>query len=524
MLEPPFQIAIPQSRRGFMKQGLGMGIGALTAGCGTHILTTTPNQSRTSPTDQSSSDPSTGSLQNRQPMPSGAVTPATAIVTSNEVGSFDSTFVGFSFEKGELLSRIFSTTDPNVLTLFKALGPGIIRIGGSSVDNVIWAPEERGRNKHPVPDPYPGVPIIAKADIDSFATFIKRSGWQVIYGINLAQNTEAAAADEAVYAASALGGSLYCFELGNEPASYANNGSPYPFPAGYSNWGYATFKDRWVSLRDAIIQRVPNATFSGPDATGGSVQYTVDFARDIGANRLKVLAQHHYRLGDTDTRTLASLLTLPDALLGRILPQVKTAASTINVPFRITETNSVTLGGVDGVSNVYGSALWALDNIFTMALGGASGVHFHGGDAAKYSPFNFGSERVTDIRPLYYALLFSKMMGEGTLLSSTIDSGGFNLTVYAIKTASGFSILLVNKVENQSFRVALQLPASVSRATVQQLTGPGLSSTTGIAIQNAQISLSFGLGAMDAAYSAPVSGQSGSVYVPALTAILVKAS
>ena len=116
------------------------------------------------------------------------------------------------------------------------------------------------------------------------------------------------------------------------------------------------------------------------------------------------------------------------------------------------------------------------------------------------------------------------MMGEGTLLSSTIDSGGFNLTVYAIKTASGFSILLVNKVENQSFRVALQLPASVSRATVQQLTGPGLSSTTGIAIQNAQISLSFGLGAMDAAYSAPVSGQSGSVYVPALTAILVKAS
>ena len=218
-----------------------------------------------------------------------------------------------------------------------------------------------------------------------------------------------------------------------------------------------------------------------------------------------------------------NLLTFPDPDLGPILSKVKTAADNIRVPFRITEANSATRGGVDGVSNVYGSALWALDNIFTIALGGASGLHFHGGARATYSSFNFGSENVTDIRPLYYALLFSKMMGEGTLLSSTIDSGGFNLSVYAIKTVSGFSVMFVNK-ENQSFKVALQLPASVSRATVQQLTGPGLSSTTGIKIQNAEISVTFGLGAMDAAYSAPVSGQSASVYVPARTAILVKAS
>ena len=262
MLENPFQTVIPQSRRRFMKRGLGMGIGALTAGCGTHILTTTPNQSRTSPTDQSSSDPSTGSLQNQQPMPSGAVTPATAIVTQNGVGSFDSTFVGFSFEKGELVSRIFSTTDPNVLTLFKALGPGIIRIGGSSVDDIKWLAAGGGRIGRQM----------SRVDIDSFATFIKLSGWQVIYGINLAQNTEADAAEEAEYVANALRGNLYCFSLGNEPASYAKTPLPYPVPAGYSNWGYATFWDRWVSLRDAIIQRVPDATFSGPDATGGSVQ------------------------------------------------------------------------------------------------------------------------------------------------------------------------------------------------------------------------------------------------------------
>lgn len=520
MAEFPFQTAVARSRRGFLKQGLGVGIGALTAGCGQHIHTTvgpsppTPVIPDSPDQPPRPTDPGLRPLANPQPMPPGSLAQVSATVTSTQVGSMDSSFVGFSFEKGELVSRIFSLTDPNVLTLFKALGPGIMRIGGSSVDDTKWTPGGSGRNGGQ----------ISKIDIDKFAPFLRATGWQVIYGINLAQNTEADAAGEAEYVANALRGNLYCFSIGNEPGSYTFRKTPYAPPAGYTTWDYNTFRDRWISLRDAIIQKVPDATFSGADATGGTVQYTVDFARDIGANRLKVLAQHHYRLGDKDTRTLANLLTLPDALLGRILPQVKTAASSINVPFRITETNSVTSGGVDGVSNVYGSALWALDNIFTMALGGASGVHFHGGDTAKYSPFNFGSERVTDIRPLYYALLFSKMMGEGTLLNSTIDSGGFNLSVYAIKTASGFSVMLVNKVENQSFKITLQLPASVSRATVLQLTGPGLSSKTGIAIQNAQISLTFGLGAMDAAYSAPVFGQSVTVYVPALAAVLVKAS
>ena len=468
MFESPFQTAVAHSRRVLLKQGLSVGLGALVAGCGQRIITTA-GQLPSSPTSPVSPDPTTPPtdpsirpLANPQPMPPGSLLTVNATVTSTQVGSMDSAFVGLSFEKGELVSRIFSLRDPNVLTLFKGLGAGIMRIGGSSVDTIIWTPNGSGRTSRQ----------IAKVDIDQFALFVKATGWQVIYGINLAQNTEAAAAEEAVYAAQALGSSLYCFELGNEPASYA--GSGYSLPAGYSAWNYSTFKGRWSSLRNAILQSVVNATFSGPDATAGSVNsYTLPFSREVDASQVKVLAQHYYRMNDTDARTMAMMLTTPDPKLGPLLTTLKGAADRSGVPFRITETNSATLGGVAYVSDVYGSALWALDNIFIMALGGASGVHFHGGDRAAYSPFNFGSETVTAIKPLYYGLLFSKMVGQGTLLGTTINAGGLNLSVYAIKTGSGFSILLVNKEASQSFKVALNLPGSVSTVTAIQLTAPG---------------------------------------------------
>ena len=529
MSEIPSDAGFAHSRRGFLKKGLGLGLGAglggLVAGCGRRrdgvafgqpasgsTPSSDPPVDPTQPTNPTL-NPGTPLLPNPQPIPPGSLTQASATITSTVVSPFGSSFVGLSFEKGELVSRIFSMRDPNVLALFRALGPGIMRIGGSSVDSIIWTPNGSGRTARQ----------IAKVDIDQFAPFVRATGWQVIYGINLAQNTEASAAEEAAYAAQALGSSLYCFELGNEPASYGASG--YSVPAGYSAWNYATFKGRWTSLTNAILQSVGGATFSGPDATAGSVNsYTLPFAREVDASQLKVLAQHYYRMNDTDARTMAMMLTTPDPKLGPLLTALKGAADRLGAPFRITETNSATSGGVAGVSDAYGSALWALDNIFIMALGGASGVHFHGGDTAKYSPFNFGSEKVTTIKPLYYGLLFSKMVGQGNLLDASINAGGQNISIYAIQTASDLAMVFVNKEVSQSFEVNVQLPGSLMSLTAVYLRGPGLTSSTGIDIQGASISVSGGLGAMAAPYSIASAGRSARVYVPALTAVLVKAS
>jgi hypothetical protein len=277
------------------------------------------------------------------------------------------------------------------------------------------------------------------------------------------------------------------------------------------------------------------AKFVGVDGTDGNfAEVTKLFANDFALNDIDLLTTHYYRFNDTETFNVrnnvisaASLippfLTVPDSKLVSLLGNMRTVTPT-GKRFRITECNSATSGGIDGLSNVYSSALWALDYMFTVAQGGSVGVNFHGGDNPSYAPFTFANSSLTEVRPLYYAMLFFTMIGSGAVLSSSIDAGGQNISIYTIKTASGLSILFVNKEVSQSFEVSLQLPNSVSSATSVYLKGPGLSSKTGISIQGREISGITGTLGSYTSWFVPVSGNIAKVNVPALTAVLVKAS
>jgi hypothetical protein len=221
---------------------------------------------------------------------------------------------------------------------------------------------------------------------------------------------------------------------------------------------------------------------------------------------------------------IRTILTVPNTQLVNILATIAAVNGT-GKGVRITETNSVTSGGLDGISNTYASALWALDHTFTLAQGGASGVNFHGGDNPSYTPFSFTSSSLQQIRPLYYGILFFTMMGSGPVLSSSIDAGGSNISIYAIRTASGYSVLFVNKEETTSFEVTLNLPDPVSSATSIYLKGGGLTSKTGINIQKGEVSLASGqLAGMEDSYIVGISAGAPIVKVPPLAAVLVKAS
>ena len=64
---------------------------------------------------------------------------------TNQVGAIlDSTFAGLSYEKARITTPLFSPTNTNLISLFKLLGPGILRIGGNSVDQMIWNPSGAG--------------------------------------------------------------------------------------------------------------------------------------------------------------------------------------------------------------------------------------------------------------------------------------------------------------------------------------------------------------------------------------------
>ncbi|BAM88102.1 putative lipoprotein [Bradyrhizobium oligotrophicum S58] len=113
-----------------------------------------------------------------------------------------SRFVGLSYEKDKLRQPMFTPGNDDLLGLYRLLGPGVLRIGANAVDRCAWL------------GGVPGLAPIQSEMVDALTAFAKQADWQVIYGINLANNTTARAAAEASYAARALGDTLSAFEIG----------------------------------------------------------------------------------------------------------------------------------------------------------------------------------------------------------------------------------------------------------------------------------------------------------------------
>ncbi|KAG6870062.1 hypothetical protein C0992_001142, partial [Termitomyces sp. T32_za158] len=63
-------------------------------------------------------------------------------------------------------------------------------------------------------------------------------------------------------------------------------------------------------------------------------------------------------------------------------------AQALGKPFMMFETNTATCGGLPGLSDSFGAALWAVDYGLTMAAANFSGALLHvGGQNVYYNPF-----------------------------------------------------------------------------------------------------------------------------------------
>ena len=63
--------------------------------------------------------------------------------------------------------------------------------------------------------------------------------------------------------------------------------------------------------------------------------------------------------------------------MARALTPAVRLAHRAGLPFRLTELNSVTCGGVEGVSDTFATALWAPDALFELLRAGVDGVNVH---------------------------------------------------------------------------------------------------------------------------------------------------
>jgi hypothetical protein len=434
------------------------------------------------------------------------------------LGTVRSGMAGFSYEKSRLALGFFRGDNAALIAMFRLLGSSVLRVGGNSVDRSTWNGLDAG-----APPSDAGVPAnITPADVDALAAFVKAAGWTVIYGVNMKASTPAIAAQEAAYVSGALGSSLYGLEIGNEVDLYKSTlASP-------TTWSYALFRPQWETFAAAIRAggAGANAPLTGPATAWNYMTYTVPFATDE-ASRTLLLTQHYYRAnGKLATSTLDLLLT-PDPKLAPMLQALSAAASTnkIRDSYRCSECNSFYAGGAPGVSDAFGTALWAIDFLFANAQYGSAGVNFHsGGDGPGYTPIADANGAVVEARPVFYGMLLFSLAGTGPMAATKVTgTTGINFTAYAVMPADGsVSVVLVNKDAATAVRASVDMGKAVTSATVTRLEGPALDATTCVTLGGVAVTPA-GTWTPMPPEKAAVSGTTAVVVVAPASAVLVRA-
>jgi hypothetical protein len=418
----------------------------------------------------------------------------------------DSNFAGLSYEKSWIPRMILSASNTNMVGLFNALGPKcVLRIGGSSADEMPWVPNDPGLN----------ITEMTRADIDRFAGFLKATNCEVIWTLNMGTGTAAAAADEASYAMSSFGSNLLTFVLGNEPDDWYRNGHR------AATYDYADYLVDFNTFSQAILAVVPTALLTGTDAASSFTGWGAPFGQYEGSN-IPLLTMHYYRSSGTDAGTsdLNEILA-PDGYLNNELQYMDYYASHNNVKngYRMDEGNA--FYEVSPFTSDFATGLWTLDYLFANAQYNSSGVNLHAVGAGPIVDDHV--ENVTGVNAAYYAMRLFNMAANGTLcktLSVPIQGSFGTYSVFA--NDGSFYVVLTNK-DTSPATASVNIPAVLGSGTSLLLTAPSLTSTTGQTLGGASIDLSGAWAGTTTALSLghANSGTQATVSVPAGSAMLL---
>jgi hypothetical protein len=379
--------------------------------------------------------------------------------------------------------------NPVLVQLIRNLSPGQapnLRIGGDSTDSTWWA-----------------VPGVAKPHAIRYtltprwvrvtAALTRELGARLILGINLELNSARDASAEARRLLTGIGrGSVVGLEPGNEPELYGSF-SFYSLPNGHHVTGRPSGYDFSDYLRDfnRIAGSLPNVPLVGP-ATGGP-RWIPELPKFLDAEpRVAVATLHKYPLqtcfvapSKPQFPTIAHLLgpLASRGLADSIAPFVRVAHAR-HVALRIDEMNSDSCGVAPGVSNGFGSALWALDAVFEMARVGVDGVNIHSYPRATYELFKFthrDGHWSAFVAPEYYGLeMFAQAAPPGARLLAVSGASG-NVRAWATRASDGtVRVVLINEDTARSQTAAVRIPAVGGTATLTRLLGKAVSATTGV--------------------------------------------
>ncbi len=389
-------------------------------------------------------------------------------------------FLGLSFEVAALgqLSQYADRGD--LVRLLRSLGPGVLRFGGITADeNVAWSDSA-------TPRPAWASSTIGPAQLNAIGVLARRSGWKVLLTVGLAHDEPAVAAREVAAAHHALGANLAAVEIGNEPNSYGSHGFR-ELP-----WIAQGYEEEVSEYREAIAALTPSVPIAGPDVSGSGV-FPEWGEEEALSQKPALLTGHHYPLGCAQTPAPSIEALLSPAIREREAQSLATYISvsdTYRIPFRLDEANSVSCGGVPGISDTFASALWATAYITQAMTAGAAGINLQGNptNCVGYTPLcapdpaalASGSLRA---QPDWYALLLtSSLVGEEPL-PTTITEGSPNLV--AASFAGPDHLLKVVLVDDEPpgaspLALRLNVGAGLGAGRVLRLTAPAQNATGGV--------------------------------------------
>jgi len=342
------------------------------------------------------------------------------------------------------------------------------------------------------------------------------NGTTFYVGVNLVADVPSIAeAQTQAYASLMTPGSLVGIEIGNEPDNYppvSERPNPYYFLE-----DYATIEPGVLTSLQAYqpsTVKIVGPAWGEPKSLTGGIGNVVndsgsaikigDYLSQEGSN-LSLVTQHAY----TDQCTSLNRTTPPSDYLLQAAAQNCASSSylfagvapthALGLKYRIGETNSITGGGLSGISNTYQASLWIADFCARLAQGGVDGVNIFGDSKTQYyTMFTFNQATtgtqtaytLNYVLPQYYGVLLFQQatQNKAQFLPVTTSATG-NQVIYGWLDASNtIRVLILNKDEAGSGTVSLTLPTGYGDGTITRLVesvpnaSPAYLSTNGVTL------------------------------------------
>ena len=405
-------------------------------------------------------------------------------------------FLGISTEYWTLpLWEPHAAVAARVLSLLRVPGDGrlVLRIGGDSSQRTFWVKSTRGAPRWTY--------LLTPRWFAQTRQLVDRTGARVILDLNTITGTVSDAEGLVRAAENRLPrGSIIGFEIGNESDLYLRaywlDTIEHPWadaavaPAAITASDYA----RQFAAYSAEVRRAaPGVPLLGP--TIGNSLYSEKWIRTLLADAhpgLGTVSGHWYpysgcaRPGRPSYPSIAKLMDGNVAAnMARGMAPVLRLVHRMGLKFRLTELNSVTCGGLRGVSNTFATALWTPDALFRLLGAGVDGINIHVREDAVNQAFalrQFGLQA----QPLLYGmLLFDRTLGPDAQLVHVHLALHHvrHFDVYAVRVAHDVLHVLAIDKGGTAVRLDLVLPAT-GEASVQRLLAPSVSARYGLTLDS----------------------------------------